>query len=96
MLPTFPPRAPFWAGVLGVTVDTEDDWHVVTVDGKARVCPARADLIGDDVDDQECAGVGLHAKRPAARDPPGSWCSPRCPVQPRDGITALGVRCRRD
>jgi predicted enzyme related to lactoylglutathione lyase len=27
----------FWAGVLGGTVDAEDDWHMVTVDGSARV-----------------------------------------------------------
>lgn len=27
----------FWAGVLGGTVDTEDDWHMVLVDGRARV-----------------------------------------------------------
>ena len=27
----------FWAGVLGGTVDAEDDWHMVLVDGKARV-----------------------------------------------------------
>lgn len=27
----------FWAGVLGGTVDEEDDWHMVTVDGAPRV-----------------------------------------------------------
>ncbi|HZN74347.1 MAG TPA: VOC family protein [Micromonosporaceae bacterium] len=27
----------FWAGVLGGTVDAEDDWHMVFVDGKPRV-----------------------------------------------------------
>ena len=27
----------FWAGVLGGTVDAEDDWHMVYVDGKPRV-----------------------------------------------------------
>jgi predicted enzyme related to lactoylglutathione lyase len=27
----------FWAGVLGGTVDAEDDWHMVTVDGAPRV-----------------------------------------------------------
>ena len=27
----------FWAGVLGGTVDAEDDWHMVEVDGRARV-----------------------------------------------------------
>jgi catechol 2,3-dioxygenase-like lactoylglutathione lyase family enzyme len=27
----------FWAGVLGGTVDTEDDWHMVFVEGKPRV-----------------------------------------------------------
>jgi catechol 2,3-dioxygenase-like lactoylglutathione lyase family enzyme len=27
----------FWAGVLGGTVDAEDDWHMVLVDGKPRV-----------------------------------------------------------
>ncbi|QSB04900.1 VOC family protein [Natronoglycomyces albus] len=27
----------FWAGVLGGTVDAEDDWHMVLVEGKARV-----------------------------------------------------------
>jgi catechol 2,3-dioxygenase-like lactoylglutathione lyase family enzyme len=27
----------FWAGVLGGTVDAEDDWHMVRVDGQAHV-----------------------------------------------------------
>lgn len=27
----------FWAGVLGGTVDAEDDWHMVMVDGQPRV-----------------------------------------------------------
>jgi predicted enzyme related to lactoylglutathione lyase len=27
----------FWAGVLGGTVDAEDDWHMVSVDGAPRV-----------------------------------------------------------
>lgn len=27
----------FWAGVLGGTVDAEDDWHMVFVDGNPRV-----------------------------------------------------------
>ena len=27
----------FWAGVLGGTVDVEDDWHMVLVDGAPRV-----------------------------------------------------------
>ena len=27
----------FWAGLLVGTVDTEDDWHTVRVDGEARV-----------------------------------------------------------
>ena len=27
----------FWAGVLGGTVDSEDDWHMVMVDGDPRV-----------------------------------------------------------
>ena len=27
----------FWAGVLGGTVDAEDDWHMVLVDGQPRV-----------------------------------------------------------
>ncbi len=27
----------FWAGVLGGTVDAEDDWHMVMVDGKPEV-----------------------------------------------------------
>jgi catechol 2,3-dioxygenase-like lactoylglutathione lyase family enzyme len=27
----------FWAGVLGGTVDAEDDWHMVLVDGHPRV-----------------------------------------------------------
>ena len=27
----------FWAGVLGGTVDAEDDWHMVLVDGKPRI-----------------------------------------------------------
>ncbi len=31
------PESNFWAGVLGGTVDPEDDWHMVLVDGKPRV-----------------------------------------------------------
>ncbi len=27
----------FWAGVLGGTVDADDDWHTVMVDGEPRV-----------------------------------------------------------
>ncbi len=27
----------FWAGLLGGTVDAEDDWHMVFVDGKPKV-----------------------------------------------------------
>ena len=27
----------FWAGVLGGTIDAEDGWHMVLVDGKPRV-----------------------------------------------------------
>lgn len=27
----------FWAGVLDGTVDAEDDWHMVMVDGRARI-----------------------------------------------------------
>ncbi|MGY1855389.1 VOC family protein [Modestobacter sp. SYSU DS0290] len=27
----------FWAGLLGGTVDAEDDWHMVMVDSRARV-----------------------------------------------------------
>jgi len=27
----------FWAGVFGGTVDAEDDWHMVKVDGEPRV-----------------------------------------------------------
>ena len=27
----------FWAGALGGTVDAEDDWHMVIVDGRPRV-----------------------------------------------------------
>ena len=27
----------FWAGVLGGTVDAEDDWHMVLVDGEPRI-----------------------------------------------------------
>ena len=27
----------FWAGVLGGTVDAEDDWHTVRVDGRPQV-----------------------------------------------------------
>jgi catechol 2,3-dioxygenase-like lactoylglutathione lyase family enzyme len=27
----------FWAGVLGGTVDADDDWHMVYVDGKPQV-----------------------------------------------------------
>jgi hypothetical protein len=32
----------FWAGVLGGTVDVEDDWHMVLVDDRPRVGVQRA------------------------------------------------------
>lgn len=32
-----PVESSFWAGVLGGTVDAEDDWHMVSVDGNPRV-----------------------------------------------------------
>jgi predicted enzyme related to lactoylglutathione lyase len=31
------PESTFWAGVLGGEIDTEDDWHMVMVDGAPRV-----------------------------------------------------------
>jgi predicted enzyme related to lactoylglutathione lyase len=31
------PESSFWAGVLGGTVDAEDDWHMVLVEGRPRV-----------------------------------------------------------
>jgi predicted enzyme related to lactoylglutathione lyase len=31
------PESAFWAGVLGGTVEPEDDWHMVLVDGAPRV-----------------------------------------------------------
>lgn len=31
------PESAFWAGVLGGTVDAEDDWHMVLVDGSPVV-----------------------------------------------------------
>jgi predicted enzyme related to lactoylglutathione lyase len=31
------PESTFWAGVLDGTVDAEDDWHMVMVDGEPRV-----------------------------------------------------------
>jgi hypothetical protein len=31
------PESAFWAAVLGGTVDPEDDWHMVYVDGRPRV-----------------------------------------------------------
>lgn len=32
-----PAESSFWAGLLGGTVDAEDDWHMVLVDGRPRV-----------------------------------------------------------
>ncbi len=32
-----PAESAFWAGVLGGTVDPEDDWHMVMVEGAPRV-----------------------------------------------------------
>ncbi len=32
----------FWAGVLGGTVDAEDNWHMVLVDGRPRIGVQRA------------------------------------------------------
>src|SRR5690606_5386297 len=31
------PESAFWAGVLDGTVDAEDDWHMVLVDGAPRI-----------------------------------------------------------
>lgn len=31
------PESSFWAGLLGGTVDAEEDWHMVFVDGEPRV-----------------------------------------------------------
>lgn len=31
------PESAFWAGVLGGTVEVEDDWHMVIIDGEPRV-----------------------------------------------------------
>ncbi len=31
--PTWPTESSFWAGLLGGTVDAEDDWHMVFVEG---------------------------------------------------------------
>ena len=31
------PESSFWAGVLGGTVEPQDDWHTVYVDGRPRV-----------------------------------------------------------
>lgn len=31
------PESTFWAGVLDGTIDAEDDWHMVFVDGKPRI-----------------------------------------------------------
>lgn len=31
------PESEFWAGVLGGSVDAEDEWHMVFVDGKPKV-----------------------------------------------------------
>lgn len=31
------PESSFWAGVLNGTIDTEDDWHMVIVDGEPRI-----------------------------------------------------------
>lgn len=31
------PESSFWAGILGGTVDADDDWHMVSVDGQPRV-----------------------------------------------------------
>ncbi|MDP9695024.1 UNVERIFIED_ORG: putative enzyme related to lactoylglutathione lyase [Arthrobacter globiformis] len=35
--PDLPAESAFWAGLLGGTVDAEDDWHTVSVDGKPRL-----------------------------------------------------------
>jgi hypothetical protein len=35
--PLVPCRSSVWAALLGGTVDAEDDWHMVLVDGSARV-----------------------------------------------------------
>jgi len=36
------PESTFWAGVLGGTVDADDDWHMVNVDGEPRIGVQRA------------------------------------------------------
>ena len=40
----------FWAGVLGGTVDTEDDWHMVVVEGAPRVGVQLALKAAEDAD----------------------------------------------
>ena len=35
--PDLSAESAFWAGVLGGTVDADDDWHTVRVDGKAHL-----------------------------------------------------------
>lgn len=35
--PDLTAESTFWAGMLGGTVDADDDWHTVRVDGKARL-----------------------------------------------------------
>ena len=35
--PDLTAESSFWAGVLGGTVDAEDDWHMVNVDGEPRI-----------------------------------------------------------
>ena len=35
--PDLASESAFWSGLLGGTVDAEDDWHMVLVDGRPRV-----------------------------------------------------------
>ena len=35
--PDLAAESSFWAGILGGTVDAEDDWHTVMVDGEPRL-----------------------------------------------------------
>jgi hypothetical protein len=53
----------FWAGVLDGTVDAEDDWHMVIVDGEPRVGVQLAPTTS-----RPTGPTG-----PAATDPPRLW-----------------------
>jgi catechol 2,3-dioxygenase-like lactoylglutathione lyase family enzyme len=72
----------FWAGVLGGTVDEDDDWHMISVDGEPRVGIQLApDHVRPDWPDGEPQQMHLDL-----------WVDPSGLQAAHDEVMALGAR----